>query len=131
MRSIRHQGWKELKRWPFDWSFIKDGKDSGFHPCCIATFKVRILLMFGHATLFNSYGLFTKLKLKNPGYVVCPYHMARLYAAKQAYVWYWCSRCYWSQIRNDKCNRCGTKSEVMEPGRPYPSSKNAYKYVPE
>lgn len=130
---MRIQGREGVLRWIKDWKFIRNGLDSGYHPCCIATYKVRTLLMDLWAWAFNSQWLFNpnkgrmisyrvgdegaektahelmnsvKYKLARPGYIQCYLHKALMYAQQKPTEWYRCEKCSWAQIRFKTCRRC-------------------------
>lgn len=127
----RQNGKKHFFKWFKEWDFIKNGVESGFHPCCIVHFKVRSFFMNLHEWAFGCLGVFDPNKdvkawyedqkeemdkylnstwylVRHPGYVCCPFHTARLYTTQRPYEWHKCGKCGWSQIRFKECKRCTT-----------------------
>ncbi len=128
-QRVRKGGKEDFCKWFIEWDFIKKGLDSGFHPCCVAHFKMRLLFMSLHEWAFGTLGIFdpnkdvrswtsdqeeemnkyltsTKYMLAHPGYVSCWFHTTLRYATRRPYEWYKCRKCKWAQIRFKKCRRC-------------------------
>lgn len=88
---------KSYKHW------IKLGKDSGYPPCCIATFLVR---MFAIEVNFKINGGYPKWCLspteKGRQHIVCPYHKLTI----KQYVYHTCDKCGWHQYNDPDCKNC-------------------------
>jgi hypothetical protein len=97
---------------------IAKGIASGFPPCCIVYFLVRIWGMVNirkineicsakHAKHQEKYG-------ERLQHIMCPYHNAMY--AKNDYLnipYYTCKRCGWYQYKDKTCNLCGRACEIQ------------------
>ena len=122
--SRRRYSIQELAKWPFEWSFIKSGRDSGFPWCCIVWFKIRYLslhvyeLIFGncgpfggeHHTFYNEEEYLKYINSEERQYeenhILCPYHKLHKLIFKPKFQYFTCEKCGWIQFKNKICKRC-------------------------
>lgn len=103
---------------------IKAGKDSGYPPCCITFFFVRLFFMDLYGILTGDVGPFKgKVRTfysdfdvkawqnsveykRETKHVACPWHRLIYFLTKKEHHYYNCGDCSWIQFENDDCNNC-------------------------
>lgn len=92
-----------FKRLLKDKSFIRLGLDSGYPPCCIAYFWLRLVFMDMWAIKFGNYGPFYDPKMHKKTkrkHVTCWFH--KLILKEKDFKYYTCLKCGWIQFKIKK-----------------------------
>jgi hypothetical protein len=123
MKTSRAQGLRNLRvalRRTKDGTDWRNGRDSGFPPCCRVYFTVRSISMDLWVIAFGNYGFFVDPSYQQPmgpaerkfyrsthaSHVLCWFHKLAYYGKDWSKAYHTCPTCNWQQFEVKECTRC-------------------------